>query len=74
MMSTALLMAAMILGCNYMPVVKIEKISRSFGKSFLEEYKDYDFEQMNQLFKNMDKGYKGISDLDWDTFKRIIKK
>jgi len=65
-------MAAMMLGCNYMPVVKIEKISRTFGKSFLGKYKDYDFEQMDKMFK--EKGYKGISDLDWDTFKRIIKK
>ncbi len=65
-------MAAMMLGCNYMPVVKIEKISRTFGKSVLGKYKDYDFEQMDKMFK--EKGYKGISDLDWDTFKRIIKK
>ena len=60
-----------MLGCSYMPVVKIEKISRNFGKRFVEEYKDYDFEQMNQMFK--EKGYKGISDLDWRTFKRYIE-
>ncbi len=64
-------MAAMMLGCSYMPVVKIEKISRNFGKRFVEEYKDYNFEQMNQMFK--EKGYKGISDLDWRTFKRYIE-
>ena len=64
-------MAAMMLDCNYIPVVEIEKVSDNVGKNFVIEYKDYTYEQLDQLFK--EKGYHGITGLDWRTFKNYIE-
>jgi hypothetical protein len=63
-------MAAMMLGCNYIPVVEIENVSSNYAKRFVEDYKDYSYEELDQLFK--EKGYHGITGLDWRTFKNYI--
>jgi len=63
--------AAMIIGCKKIPVIKITNISSGYAKSFVETYKDYNRDELNSLFK--EKGYNGISDLDWREFKNYIE-
>lgn len=64
-------MAAMKLGCEYIPVVKITKISGDYVEGFVRKYKDFTYEQLGQLFK--EKGYNGISGLDYRTIKNYIE-
>ena len=59
--------AAMKLGCKLIPVVKIvDGLSNEYVHNFVDTYKDYSREQLDTMFK--EKGYKGISDLDWREF------
>jgi hypothetical protein len=59
--------AALKLECKLIPIVKIVKnLSNEYVNNFVNTYKDYSREQMNTLFK--EKGYHGISSLDWREF------
>jgi hypothetical protein len=62
--------AAMILGCKQIPVIKKVGISGDYGRRFVEEYKDLSREELDTMFK--EKGYHGISDLDWREFTNYI--
>jgi len=68
--------SAMKLGCNIMPVVKITKdLSNNFVNNYVDNIKDLSKEELNKLFK--DKGYKGISGLDWNelqNYKRYVER
>jgi len=63
--------AAMILGCKQIPVVKKEEINRNYGHDFIEQYQTLDRPALDAMFK--EKGYHGISDLDYRTFKNYIE-
>jgi hypothetical protein len=63
--------AAMILGCKQIPVIKITRINRDFGRNFIEQYKELSREQLDTMFK--EKGYHGITDLDFRTFTNYIE-
>jgi hypothetical protein len=64
--------AAMKLGCKIIPVVKIiDNLSNEHINSFVNTYKEYSREEMDTLFK--EKGYHGISSLDWREFQNYIK-
>lgn len=63
--------SAMKLGCKLIPVVKIiNNISNAYVRDFVEKYKDYSREEMDKLYK--EKGYNGISDLDWREFNNYV--
>jgi hypothetical protein len=63
--------SAMKLGCKLIPVVKIiNNISNEYVRDFVEKYKDYSREEIDKLYK--DKGYNGISDLDWREFNNYV--
>ena len=64
--------SAIKLGCKLMPVVKITKgISNEYIRDFVDTYKGYSREELDKIFK--EKGYNGISDLDWREFNNYIK-
>jgi hypothetical protein len=59
--------AAMKLDCKLIPIVKIiNNLSNEYVNNFVNTFKDYSREQLDTLFK--EKGYHGISDLDWREF------
>lgn len=63
--------AAMKLGCEFIPVVKIEKnLSNQYITNYVSELKGLSREEVNTIFKN--KGYRGISDLDWRELNNYI--
>ena len=63
--------AAMKLECKLIPVVKIfNNLSNEFVKEFVLSVKDLSKEELNKLF--IDKGYKGISGLDWKELQNYI--
>jgi len=62
--------AAMMLGCKLIPVIKQSEISSNYARKFVEEYKDYNKDELDALFK--EKGYSGISALDWREFQNYI--
>jgi hypothetical protein len=64
-------MAAEMLGCKAMPVIKREFISPEQARSFVIKNQSLGRRELDQMFK--EKGYKGISDLDWRTFSNYIK-
>lgn len=61
-------LAAMELGCDEMPVVVFSKVDYNEAQEIVEKYKDVSREQLNQIY--IDKGYNGITDLDWRTLDR----
>lgn len=64
--------AAMKLGCNYIPVVKIEKdLNSNYVDTIVRELVGLSREEVNAIYKN--KGYNGISDLDWRELNNYIK-
>ncbi len=63
--------AAMILGCEEIPVVKIEKdVNNSYIRSVVNELNGLSFEEVNDIYKN--NGYNGITGLDYSELKRYI--
>lgn len=62
--------AAMMLGCKLIPVIKEFEVNNNYVRRFVEEYKDYDRDKLDLLFK--EKGYHGISDLDWREFQNYV--
>jgi hypothetical protein len=59
--------AAMKLECKLIPIVKIvQNLSNEYVHDFVDTFKDYSREQLDTIFK--EKGYNGISDLDWREF------
>ena len=64
--------SAMKLGCKLIPVIKIVNgLSNKYVHDFVDTYKDYSREQLDTMFK--EKGYDGISDLDWREFSNYVK-
>jgi len=63
-------MAAMILGCKQIPVIKQLNISGDYVNKFVNTYKKLTKEQLDTMFK--EKGYHGISSLDWREFQNYI--
>jgi len=64
--------AAMKLECKMIPIVKIvTDLSNKYVHDFVNTYKDYSREQMDTMFK--EKGYHGISSLDWREFTNYVK-
>lgn len=62
--------AAMMLGCDKIPVVKEVEVDSGYIWDFVDKYKDYSRDELDTLFK--DKGYNGISGLDWREFQNYI--
>ncbi len=63
--------AAMKLGCNYIPVVRISKnLSNNYIINYVNDLKGLSREEVNTIFKN--KGYHGISSLDWRELNNYI--
>lgn len=59
--------AAIKLGCKLIPIVKItNNLSNEYVNDFVNTFKEYSREQLDTIFR--EKGYKGISDLDWREF------
>ena len=64
--------AAMILGCQQIPVVKMEKdIGNNYVKNIVSELKGLTFEEVNEIYKN--NGYQGITALDWRELQNYIE-
>ena len=63
-------LACIELGCKYIPVVVIKTISNNNVKKLLTPLIGMSFDDLNNKFKEM--GYNGITDLDYNTFKRRI--
>lgn len=64
-------LAAMELGCNEIPVVVFSNVSNDEVIEFVNKHKDYSREDLNQVF--VDKGYDGITDLDWREIRRYVE-
>ena len=62
--------AAMMLGCKQIPVIKRIDLNPNYARNFVEKYKDLSREQLDTMFK--EKGYHGISDLDWREFSNYV--
>jgi len=63
-------LATMSLGCNKIPVVLFTDVSQNEAKQLAISYKDFSREYLDDIYKN--KGYDGISDLDWRTLRNYI--
>jgi hypothetical protein len=60
------------LGCEKMPVIKIiQDVPNSYIDKVVDELKNMSREEVNQHFIN--KGYQGITDLDWSELHSYIK-
>lgn len=65
-------LALIELGCKCMPVIEITNdVSIDEVEKTVHELKDLTREQVNQIYK--DKGYIGITDLDWRELENYIK-
>lgn len=63
--------AAMKLDCKSIPVVKISRdVSENYIKSVVLELKGKSREEVNQIY--IEKGYKGITGLDWSELNNYI--
>jgi len=63
--------AAIKLGCEYIPVIKIIKqLNNNFIIEYVNDLKGLSREEVDKKFK--DKGYHGISDLDWRELNNYI--
>jgi len=62
--------AAMMLGCQKIPVIKKVEINGDYVHKFVETYKDLTKEELDTMFK--EKGYHGISSLDWREFQSYV--
>lgn len=63
-------LALMSIGCDEMPVVVMSQVHYGEKKEIVNKYRDYSREQLNQEYIN--KGYEGISDLDWRTIRAFV--
>lgn len=63
--------AMMKLGVQMMPIIKRTNVSANYIKDEVEKIKDLSREELNQYYIN--KGYKGITDLDWRELQSYIK-
>jgi len=64
-------LAAMELGCESIPVVVISEVHSYEAEQIATQYKDLPRETVNRIYK--DKGYHGISDLDWRTLRNYVE-
>jgi len=64
-------LAAMELGCETIPVVVISEVSHDEAREIATKYKDLPRETLDRIYK--DKGYNGITDLDWRTIRRWVE-
>lgn len=63
--------AALKLNCSLIPVVKINNgLDNNYVRDFVLNIKDLKEDELNALFIN--KGYSGISKLDWNELQRYI--
>ena len=62
--------AAMLLGCEKIPVVRRRNVSWDYVRSFVEMYKDSSREELESYVKS--KGAKELSGLDWRSFKNYM--
>ena len=64
-------LALIEVGCKTMPVVVMSDVDRDEVKQMVIKYKDLPRETLNRIY--VDKGYKGISDLDWRTIRSYVE-
>lgn len=64
-------LAAMILGCDKIPVVKITYVNRQDVIDCVMDYKDMSRSELNDRYVRW--GYKGITDLDWKSLQDYIR-
>jgi hypothetical protein len=63
-------LAAMELGCESIPIVVFSDVERDEAKQIAIQYKDLPRETVDRIYK--EKGYDGISDLDWRTLRSYV--
>jgi hypothetical protein len=59
------------MGVKKMPIIKIKYVSKKYVENVVNEIKNLTRDEVNQYFIN--KGYKGITDLDWRELQSYIK-
>ena len=64
-------LAAMELGCDKIPVVLFTDVSYDERVVLASKYSRMSREELNQLY--VEKGYNGITDLDWHDLQRFIQ-
>jgi hypothetical protein len=64
-------MAAMMLGCERIPVIKINKTKPDYINSIVKELVGLSNEEIDKIYK--DKGYHGVTGLDLRTLKNYIE-
>jgi len=63
--------AMLQMGVKKMPIIKIKYVSKKYVENVVNEIKNLTRDEVNQYFIN--KGYKGITDLDWRELQSYIK-
>lgn len=63
--------AMLQMGIKKIPIIKIQNISKKYIKDIVNEIKNLTYDEVNQYFIN--KGYNGITDLDWHELQSYIK-
>ena len=63
-------LALIEIGCDEMPIIVMRNLNYDEIREMVISYKGYSFDEVNQIYIN--KGYKGISGLDWRTLKNYI--
>lgn len=63
-------LALINIGCELMPIVVRRDLTAEEVRAFVIEHKDVTFEQLDAIFK--EKGYKGITNLDWRDFRAYV--
>jgi len=64
--------ALLKLGCDKMPIIKkTTNVSNDYKLKIVEEIKDMSRKEVNQYYIN--KGYRGITDLDWRELQNYLK-
>lgn len=64
-------LAAMKLGCEQIPVVKIKELTFKDVMEFVAEHKDHSIEDFNRIYSDFP--YSGVTQLGYNTFKRKIE-
>ena len=62
--------AALMLNCNAIPIIKRTEISGNYVHSFVEKNKSISKEGLDTMMK--EKGYAGITGLDWREFQNYV--
>lgn len=59
------------LGVETMPIIKRYYVDKKYIKNEVDKFKNFSREELNQYY--IDKGYKGITDLDWSELQSYLK-